>query len=500
MSGASTLRPGYQKLLEDARKGTFDVVVAEALDRLSRDQEDTAALFKQLSFAGVSIVTLAEGEISELHVGLKGTMNALFLKDLALKTRRGMEGRVRQGMSGGGNAYGYEVVRQFAADGTPQRGRRRIDDAEAAIVRRIFEEFAKGSSPRAIAHGLNRDKVPGPFGGTWSPSTIYGNWRRGTGILNNELYAGHLVWSRQRFIKDPLSGKRQARMNPEAQWIRESVPELRIVDEVLWDRVKAQQQASRSAVMTAGRGVRSERARRPSYLLSGLLKCGACGGGFTIVGRDHYGCAAARDRGTCDNHLTIRRGDLETAVLDGMKHQLMHPDKVKEFVATFHQEFNRIAAGRDGERQRIEQDLEKAKRDLKRLVEAIKAGVSPTSIRDEMGELEARRADLEARLGAAPKPAPRIHPNLAEVYRRKVADLANALQQEDARAEAATALRGLIEEIRLVPVDGKLTIELLGELSALIDLGTNKHPRTDGPGVQLTLVAGARFELTTFRL
>ncbi len=78
ISGAIRMRPGYQKLLEDARNGAFDIVVAEALDRLSRDQEDVAALYKHLSFAGVTMVTLAEGEISELHVGLKGTMNALF--------------------------------------------------------------------------------------------------------------------------------------------------------------------------------------------------------------------------------------------------------------------------------------------------------------------------------------------------------------------------------------------------------------------------------------
>ena len=91
MSGASRLRPGYQRLLEDARAGEFDIVMAEALDRLSRDQEDIAALFKQLSFCNVRIVTLSEGEISELHVGLKGTMNALYLKDLALKTRRGLD-------------------------------------------------------------------------------------------------------------------------------------------------------------------------------------------------------------------------------------------------------------------------------------------------------------------------------------------------------------------------------------------------------------------------
>jgi resolvase-like protein/uncharacterized protein DUF3363 len=87
ISGASViLRPGVQSLLQDAQRGRFDIVLAEALDRVSRDQADVATLFKHLRFAGVQIVTLAEGEISELHVGLKGTMNALFLKDLAAKT------------------------------------------------------------------------------------------------------------------------------------------------------------------------------------------------------------------------------------------------------------------------------------------------------------------------------------------------------------------------------------------------------------------------------
>ena len=80
--------------------------MTEALDRLSRDQADVAALYRQLTFAGVRIVTLAEGEINELHVGLKGTMNQLFLKDLADKTRRGLRGRVEAGKSGGGNSYG----------------------------------------------------------------------------------------------------------------------------------------------------------------------------------------------------------------------------------------------------------------------------------------------------------------------------------------------------------------------------------------------------------
>ncbi|KND59714.1 hypothetical protein BVER_00451c [Candidatus Burkholderia verschuerenii] len=107
ISGASTiLRPGIQKLVRDAQGGVFTILLAEALDRISRDQADVATLYKHLKFAGVTIVTLAEGEISELHVGLKGTMNALFLKDLAMKTHRGLRGRVEKGKAGGGLCYG----------------------------------------------------------------------------------------------------------------------------------------------------------------------------------------------------------------------------------------------------------------------------------------------------------------------------------------------------------------------------------------------------------
>jgi DNA invertase Pin-like site-specific DNA recombinase len=136
LSGASTLRPGYQALLQGAREAAFDIVLAEALDRLSRDQEDTAALFKRLRFANIQLVTLSEGSINEMHVGLKGTMNALFLKDLADKTRRGLRGRIEDGSSAGGRSYGYRPVRKFDTIGEPLRGQLQIVEAEAIIVLR----------------------------------------------------------------------------------------------------------------------------------------------------------------------------------------------------------------------------------------------------------------------------------------------------------------------------------------------------------------------------
>ena len=160
---------------------------------MSRDQTDVATLYKHLRFAGVTVVTLAEGEISELHVGLKGMMNALFLKDLAAKTHRGLRGRVEQGRSGGGICYGYDVVKSFDGSGDPVRGRRTVNETEAKVVRRVFREFASGASPRAIARRLNDEGISGPSDKLWTDSTIRGHAKRGTGLINNELYVGRLV-------------------------------------------------------------------------------------------------------------------------------------------------------------------------------------------------------------------------------------------------------------------------------------------------------------------
>lgn len=109
ISGASLIRPGIQALMADAQESRFDIVVSESLDRISRDQEDIAGIYKRFTFVGVRIVTLSEGDINELHIGLKGTMGALYLKDLADKTRRGLRGRIEDGKSGGGNSYGYLI-------------------------------------------------------------------------------------------------------------------------------------------------------------------------------------------------------------------------------------------------------------------------------------------------------------------------------------------------------------------------------------------------------
>ena len=133
VSGASLIRAGIQALLADALRGLFEVVLAEALDRISRDQEDVAGVFKRMAFADVKIITLSEGEITHLHVGLKGTMNALFLKDLADKTRRGLRGRIEAGKAGGGRLSKVGMNSSAAPAGLTETRARQVLPADAAI-------------------------------------------------------------------------------------------------------------------------------------------------------------------------------------------------------------------------------------------------------------------------------------------------------------------------------------------------------------------------------
>ncbi len=259
------------------------------------------------------------------------------------------------------------------------------------------------------------------------PSTIYGNWRRGTGILNNDLYIGKLVWNRLRYIKDPTTGKRVSKPNEAKEWIVKEVPDLRIVDQDLWDRVKVRQKDTRRRITSESKsGVRSERARRPVYLFSGLVRCGVCGAGFTMVNTIHYGCNNARNKGTCNNTLSIRRDRLEASILDGLKSRLMAPELVEEFIAEYHRELNRASGHRDVERQYGERELSRTESAIRQIIESIKAGFRTDAMREELETLDARKKELTVKLAATTRDPVRLHPNLAAVYRAKLEQLATS--------------------------------------------------------------------------
>lgn len=239
ISGASVInRPGVSDLVDASLDGHFDRVVSEDLSRISRDQGDIANFFRKMCYLDIALETVLEGEINELHIGLKGTMNALFLKDLADKTRRGMIASVLKGSIPGGNTYGYDIIYRQDARQEPIKGLRRVNHEQAKVINWIFSQYAGGSTLKQICTGLNRQHIPAPKGGAWGNTTLIGQDARKTGLLRQTLYKGVVTFNRMMYRKNPDTGRRQSFMRPESEWVYVPVPELSIIDETLFNRVQ----------------------------------------------------------------------------------------------------------------------------------------------------------------------------------------------------------------------------------------------------------------------
>ncbi|WP_439492025.1 recombinase family protein [Bosea sp. (in: a-proteobacteria)] len=480
-------RPEYVRLIGLALAGEFDVILTEDLDRLSRNLADIARLYETMQFAGVKLVTVADGEISEMHIGLKGTMSALFLKGLAQKVRRGLAGVVREGRSAGGRAYGYRPV-----PGRP--GELAIVEEEAVIIRRIFAEYLAGSSPREIAGQLNQEAVPPPRGRLWTAATINGNRTRGHGLLLNPLYAGRRVWNRVRMPKDPATGRRICRVNDVGEHQEKAVPHLAIVAAEIFEAVRVRREV---------RALNGPRDRaKPRHLLSGLLRCGGCGGGMSVKDRDHgrvrIRCTTAAESGSCGNRRAYYLDRVEQAVVGGLRDRMADGKAIALYVRVYNEERQRLAAGTVANRAQIEKRLAAAEREHERVYRAyVKELIGEDEIERDLPPLKAERDRLRAELAAAEEP-PRLvtlHPAMVSRYLASVERLeATIAEGEEHGGEAKAALRELIRTVTIhpAPAGDAPEIDVLGELSALI--GGTHYPTHRAGG---RMVAGEGLEPPT---
>ena len=210
-----------------------------------------------------------------------------------------------------------------------------------------------------------------------------------------------MVWNRQRFLKDPDTGKRVARPNPRAEWITKEVPELRILNDELWQAVQTRYAGVQRKWKSAEEGKRFNQFRRPKYLFSGLTKCGECGAGFVVYSREQLGCFGTRDRGTCTNKLTISRLEVEARVLSALQDKLMRKDFFEEFCREFAKEMNRLRMEQRAGLSGAKRDLERVKRDIKKVIEAIKNGFAGPDLKAEWDGLQERKTALQAKLDTA---------------------------------------------------------------------------------------------------
>lgn len=506
MSGAIEQRPGFQRLRAALLSKTCDIIVIESLDRVSRDQEHLARLYKEATFNDVEIHTLDKGKVDIIQVGFGGTMAALFLETLAFKTRRGLEARVRAGKSAGGRSYGYRVA--LDDNGNAETGKLSIDEAEATVVRRIFREFAEGRSPLKIAAMLNADGVPAPrsgkgTAGAWKQNTINGNRERGTGILNNELYIGRRVWNRLRYLKDPATGRRVSRLNPPDEWQVSDVPALRVVDDALWQAVKDRQKglakvrSKRTAHDRNGLSA-SQGLRRRKYLLSGLLYCGKCGGSLTVAGTSNakrYYCANAKEKGpaVCSGMPGLSARVAEETVLHGLRRELMTDEAFAAFKAAFTRHLREARQAAAETTQVRERAIRKLEREKSALIEAVKRGRAADVLLDELDEVSKQLETLRLEQAGSAQPTVDLPDDLPTLYRSLVRDLIGTLNDEGVSGRASEAIHEMIERITVChnTATGEHELALDGNIVSMLTL-TNPPERTsyEAKKSSLKLVAG----------
>ena len=463
--------------MEFIRARRVDIVLTESLDRLSRDAEHLPAFYKLASFCGTRIVTLVDGPVGDVQIGVKAMMGALYLKDLAQKTKRGLEGRIRAGRSSGTAPYGYNVLRRLADNGEPERGLREIDPTEAAIVRRIFREYISGASPRRIAKGLNAAGIPGPAGGIWYDASIRGHADRGDGVLRNPIYTGKLVWNRQQSVRDPVTSRRHRRANAPEDIVTYEAPELRIISNDVWQA--AQERLSRESAAlvprvvdhTASSSFAFWNQRCPKHLLSGKVICGCCGRNFLTSGKDYMRCHAATNGG-CNNRASIRGPKLEACVLQALAKTLMAPEDVAEFVEAFAEEWQTITGEVAGAIQGRRRELATVARKIDNLVDAIADGGRNSALQAKLSKLTADYEELRVGVGQEVTQLPPLEANLAQVYHNQIDNLQLVLARDSA-TESRERMRDLIDQIVVYPQEdgGKPKIEFIGDLARMLSLG-----------------------------
>jgi site-specific DNA recombinase len=456
MSGSGTDRPGLQSLLSAAleRPKPFDVLLVDDTSRISRNLGDVIRIREQLSFAGIRLIAVSQGidsddEQSDVMLTVHGLVDSLYIKELAKKTHRGLEGLALEGFHTGGKCFGYRNIR------IGDKVRLEIDPSEAPIVLRIFELAAAGKSLKGIAKILNSECVPPPRGSKRKirPSWVYTAIRE---MLRRELYIGRMVWNKRKYVKKPGTNKRISIPRPESDWSVHIEPALRIIPPELWEAVQSgiKTKAEQYAI---GVGGLMNRGASSSYLFSGLLKCDTCGSNLTIVASrkgenriGYYGCPGHLHRGICDNNVYVRRDVVEERLLQGIRERLMDNTVIEYAAAQLKRELTEPLHRENTSA--LKKSEAKLRLELERLADAIAQSGGSTTLLNSLKEKEVELVRLKKTISVSEQNHPPVDIQwLKKRIEQEVSQLSLLLNCDSDRARAH--LMQHVSEVRMKPTD-----------------------------------------------
>ena len=464
-------RSGYLAMMAAAEEGPVDVIVATSLDRIGRNARELHDARDRLLDANAVIYTLDRGVMDRMQFAIFAELAQFESEKIANRVSFGHRAAAKRGKVMGDVAYGYRAAMD------PDGSRRvEIDPPTAAIVLRINQDYAAGMSPVKIAAALTAEGIPTPEGlAVWSPNTILGTKRSGNGLLRNPLHDGRIVFGKTKVRLEPKTGKFIKRKAAKEEMVETDARWLRILPEELWRQV---QDILASRTFTPPR-----MNRRPTYLLTGLTKCGVCGGAFALT-TAKLGCVNLHV-GACDNSRRVEREDLERVVLEGLKGRLAQAHIIAWFLPEYLQEAERAAKEGAGKATLQRTRLEEVEREIANLLKQARAGAEGYAaklLNDNLASLGLKQERLARELRLArPAPPPPLDADAATAKLHALLDDLGAALQGDERdaTRARDIIRTFIHRIVVIPIapegrpDGRgcgpVRITVEGAISTLVD-------------------------------
>lgn len=480
-------RTGYLDMMAAAQAGEVDVICVHQLDRLGRNAREMTDAQYRLKDSDVVINIHGRGVMSDFEFTLYAQFAEEESNKIGERTTRGRRAAAARGRVMGDIAYGYRSVPKHDENGNPVINSRgnpvkevEINPETAKVVLRISEDFAAGLSPYQIAETLTAEGVGTPQGSPyWQPNTIVGTKRSMCGILRNPIYVGKLIHGKTTNKRDPRTGEPVKRKNDKSNMISVDRPDLQIVPQDIWD-TNQERLAARPESKLVNR-------KRPTYPLTGLVKCGVCGGNYVQVSLT-MGCSAYKHK-ACSNNRRVKRELLEEAVLVGLRERLLQPDVMSWMIPEYIKERGPAIDDALERRRSADERLKEISADIDSIRKqfSLDPGQHARKLLNE--DLDRLGADQERYQRELSRPATPVQQEItpefvAERLKQLLHDLGSALKGADREAaRAKELLRKLITEVTVVPFDGHdgrpdaksgkgIRVFIKGEVSRLVDSAT----------------------------
>lgn len=446
-------RPGLARVLDLAERGAIDALIIRDTSRLGGEQFQTSAIIQRLTSWGVEVwchhtrqrVRLDSG-MEKLIVSILTAFDEMEREKIAGRTAEALFDMAKKGWVVGGKWYGYTIIK------VENHKERRINAAEARIVVRIFMLYADGEGPTAIARLLNDERVPPPASGTkkdsgsWGPETI-------ATLLTAPRYIGKIVHGKMKkgYVMTASGTTKTRTAQPPSTWLELDVPELRVVDQELWERVQARVAASERE----NHGDMAKRGPRAKYLLTGLAKCALCRGPMGVESAKFgsrqvkvYFCTRARRRGqaVCTNNVRRPMDTINEAFTSWVQANVLSERLIGEVLAEVRARVTERAEAAKPELEALAAEEAALKKEIKNLAGAIaKLGDSDELValmREKQGTLDRVRTRRQA-AELLPSAIDLETRRMEEAARKRIEDLRGMLERNP--EEGRKAMEALLD-------------------------------------------------------